>query len=209
MANFRIKFDKKNLEKALARSPKILGNEISKGMLRAGIVFGERFKRNRLNNATVMSDGLSKRTGFLRQSIKSEVIGKGLKIRNIVSIGGPTAPYARIHEKGGTIHAKSGGPLLTFAPSGSPLTKRSARTTKRPRNVPNLQFIPTKRGGIWVKKLKGGARGPIYFVSVKSVKIRARLKWIKTFKSVDTQKIYETQVNRAITKAIRLAGLAG
>lgn len=208
MAKFRIKFNTERLDKALAKAPKIVSNELAKGMLKAGILFGQNFKKERLSNKSVLPDGLRARTGFLRQSIRSEVKGKGREITNIVSIGGPTAPYARIHEKGGVIRAK--GKLLTFAPDDSPLKKVAARTTKRPRDVPNLTFIPSRktRGGVWVKKAKRGVRGPIYFISVEKVRIPARLKWVKTFQSSRTEKIYEDNVRRAITKGLRLAKLA-
>ncbi len=212
MAKFRIKFNTKRLESALKKSPKIVSEQLQKGMLRAGIVFGQRFKKERLSNKSVQDDGLQSRTGFLKGTIRSETKGSGKKITSIVSIGSSAAKYAKIHEFGGTIKAKD--KMLTFAPDSSPLRKKAARTTKRPNTVPNLVYIPIRkkkgdRLGLWVKKKKGKERGPIFFISVDKVKIPARLGWIKAFKSEKTEKIYEDNVRRAITKGLRLSNLGG
>ena len=90
-------------------------------LLKAGAVALKEAKTN------VNGRVLKRRSGTLSGSIKLDVSGQILQLR----AGGPTTPYAQIHEEGGRIFPKAGR-NLTFRGSTGWATVESVATPQRP-----------------------------------------------------------------------------
>ena len=152
----------------------------------------------RLSGPTT-ANSLSVRTGQLRRSMNHIIIPRGSKgVRLNVFVGGGV-PYARIHEKGGTIRPKKSkylaipvGQQLTGAgvskggprQSADPLMFILSKLTKKKLLVAAKQ-VPRKRGSgtRLTPDLKGG-KLDVRFVLVDKVTIKPRLGFKKTFNIV-------------------------
>jgi phage gpG-like protein len=98
-------------------------------LLKAGAVALKEAKAN------VNGRVLKRRSGKLSGSIKLDVSGQLFQLR----AGGPSTPYARIHEEGGRIFPKAGR-YLTFRGSTGWATVESVLIPQRPYLRPALEM---------------------------------------------------------------------
>ena len=105
---------------------------------------------------------------------RSEVIGETMPaLVGVAFFGPPAVPYARIHEKGGTIRAK--GKLLTIPAKGT-------GPDQRMRDFPGGHFVPRAKGGAFY--IQGGK---LRFILVQQVTIPPRLGWVSTWDTAGEQ----------------------
>lgn len=140
-------------------------------------------------------NSLSVRSGNLRRSIKTETGING----NTVTLEGyvrNTAPYARIHEFGGTVRPKRAKMLAI------PLI-RNTKTALGPRNYPGRLFVVRGKRHVFLaesfgKGRQGAGGGTVFdqrpvFMLVPSVYIPPRLNFIREFKITAGQAIEQLQ----------------
>lgn len=130
--------------------------------------FGSEFERY-LKDVSVKGRYVGKyrsgrRTGALRRSITHSV--KLLRGQYQLEVGTKGSPYARILEKGGTIHAK--GKLLTIPLKG---TKGTARQQE------GAFFVTSKKGNLLLARKKGKKGIKPLFVLKEKVRIPAK-RWL-------------------------------
>ena len=151
--------------RALSESPSELRSELLKALGRVGV----EAERQAALNATTR---LNVRTGRLRASIRSRILGKGKNVAVSVSAGGgrgsKEVKYARIQEEGGTVVPRNGQWLSI--PVGDNLTAAGVARIPSPRMVSGLYFVPGRSGNL----LAFAPGGRLMFVLVKSVRITAK-----------------------------------
>ena len=147
----------------------LLQARIQRVLQLGGQRFLARMQRERLSGPTGPSS-LSRRTGELaRHAIQYTVVTGKATMRLVVWVS-KAVPYARIHEFGGTVRPKSSKYLAI--PIGAAKTKAGV-ARKRPREIPNLKFVPRK------------GRSPLLVLEhFKNVKVKLLGKTIRTDKVV-------------------------
>jgi len=172
---FSIKVDSAEVEKYLKEFPAVTFEQARAVYAKAVLAADTETKRN-------ATDVLNVRTGALRRSIQSEVIGFDLhSLRASVFSGAyhgsKPVIYAPIHEFGGTVKAKNkylrvpGGPYLNI-PIGENKTPDAGVMRMTARMVFNKGgYIRKSKRGKWIVFLESEPM----FVLVKQVKIKPRL----------------------------------
>lgn len=126
-------------------------------------------------------DTLSRRTGQLARSVKGVVESTGSTVKVTLSIGAQ-APYAKIHETGGTITPKRSRYLAI--PLAAAKTAAGVTRLASPRMDPTLRLIRSKAGNLLlVRPKKRGGFTPMWVLK-SSVTIPARLGFAKTARAV-------------------------
>jgi hypothetical protein len=116
-----------------------------------------------------LSKKLKSRSGTLRKSIRRQVKRSGAKGMPEGRIG-PSAVYAAIHEKGGTVRARSGRNLAIPLP---PAQTALGVPRGTPASYPDL-FAITGKSGKKVLVQDSGGRLKAFFVLQRSVKLKKR-----------------------------------
>ena len=127
------------------------------------------------------ANGLQSRTGNLARSVQVSL--SGTKLDTLRSSVFTDSPYAPIHEKGGTIHAKNAYKGL----AGGPFLNIPSDANKTPAGVQRMSATQVFNAGGYIVKISSAkARymvildGRPMFWLVNQVTIKARFKMIKT-----------------------------
>lgn len=174
-------------ERAMAEAPQRLYEELRSFLRKHHRAFVNVIKTERISSRkgaagqAALSDRLSSRTGFLRRSIDTEVLGHDVDSLEVVSFS--TAPYARIHELGGEITPQSSSWLA--------IPLRAVRTAAGvarggPRDYPTSWIMRSKKRSdrlLVMRTLEDGSAEPL-FVLVRRVTIPPRLGWMKTWRKM-------------------------
>lgn len=158
--------------------------------------FEGKFQNKRLRGRP----GLKKRSGSLARSLDGRVVGDSLRdLGFFMQIGGATAPYARIHEEGGTIRPKKGR-FLTIPLRAAMVRTGIARGTAR--SFANTFVARSRRGALLIFQKTGKSIKPL-FALVKSVTIPPRLKFVATWTKQRTFQI--RKLNDALGRVVARA----
>lgn len=155
---------------------------ILRSLRRTGEDFKNTMVTERLSGPTG-ANSLSVRTGALRRAVKSKVSTRPPASAALFVFVDSTAPYAAIHETGGTVRPKRSKFLAI--PVGKALTKAGVTkgAFRRPREIHNLFFTKTKKGNFVLAVARKGGGIEVLFALKRIVKIPPRLGFAKTFKS--------------------------
>ena len=187
MANpeIEITIDMKRFRKAMAQAPDRLFVEIRRFFKAHHNSFIRFIKTRRIasrkgsGGQAALKNRLTSRSKTLRQSMLTEDFGRDVDTLEVVSFS--TAKHARIHEVGGTITPKKSNWLtipLRAAKTKSGIARGKAR------DYANTFFIKHKTDPnklLLVRSLGDDDIEPL-FVLVKSITLRPRLGWGKTWK---------------------------
>jgi len=167
-----VKVNSQRFRDLLKRTPGIINDGLNVTANQVGIDFERRFKKDRMKRSSDAIDGLRTRTGNLSQKFTRAVISEGNT--RTLALGFSGVPYARIHEFGGTIRPKR-AKWLTI-PVGPALT--ASGVARGPARSFNLKFVPVSKAFALLVGTAGKgkkAAEAVFFVLVKSVKLRPRL----------------------------------
>lgn len=201
----RVYFDKRHFVRAMDALPGKVAGHVFTALRDAGKTFERDFSKNRLKGGARggfghMGAGLNMRTGRLTGSLFSGVsAGVGLKPRLEVGIGGGAAPYAGIHETGGTIRPKRARWLTIPVADG--LTRAGVPRYKSPRDVPD-GFFHRKGANLFFMQRTGPRSAPqLLFALVKSARIPPRLEFEKSFRKAEPD--MRARIERGIQDAVK------
>lgn len=220
MADFDFQVLDEKIRVLLRKIPDRLTNVTRRALLGMAVAFRTEFQTKRLSGRP----GLNRRTGDLEDSFKFGVSPPGELFKNLFSWVISRSPYARIHEKGGTIYPKrrkhlavpipnsdaargaltaagrTKGRDIRIAPPGGLLGGAIAGGERSLAAVPDLIFIPGRNlpGGNHLLVRKEGDRIVPQYVLKRSVKIPKRLGFVDTFVSWGSRRQALLPVIRAI-----------
>jgi hypothetical protein len=212
-----LKFDTKGFERAARNIPNSLRTVMTRQLQAHAATFQDDittkaigaklsgdWKRNRTRNR------LASRSGDLRGSFRSKVFGGGSGDAREVGvrcvIGGSEAPYARIHEFGGTVRSTRPGGYLTI-PMPDNLTGRGLTRFPSARLTPN-SFLLKKNGRMFIVRPAGEEGLEFLWMLQKEVRIPKRLNFRRRWNSRAMQRDRISKLNRGIRLLLKKAGLA-
>lgn len=216
---FKIRFDAANAVTQLRRYPAELSREVRLALEQHGDWAGRKFQRESFGVRTApwernpSSNRLRSRTGALRRSYASKTRGRGLALSLIASVGSAqTAKYARLQEEGGTITPKRGKyltvPLRENYTAAGRVRFQSAAALKNDPSVETFLFRSGKGNLIIARRLKRKRNGsniqPLW-VLVKSVKVKPRLGFRKSFATPESIRDREARIKGALARAAAAA----
>ena len=182
------------LAKALDKAPFALHKHF-----RPQLTQHHRDQRNKVTRSMRGRPGIQTRTGALRRSFGVEARGDRIGTLNIRSFSAGV-PYAAIQEFGGKIDA---APNKWLAVPLKAAKFPAGGVRGSPRSFEGTFFITSKAGNlILMGKPTAGAReaAPL-FVMTKSVKVPARLGFMKTWNRMKGERA--KAINRAASKALK------
>lgn len=213
MAKTSLTFNTKAMEKAMKAVPKLTRRSL---VFRLGNI-GDEFERRMDKKFTATLSGefrsnntktkLANRTGTLRATMAHKVRddGKDLTLRNTIG-NAATAHYVHIQEEGGIIKPKRAKALTIPLPDN--MTAAGRPRFKKASEVEGLFLLKTNGKAFLVRKAPSGEGLEFLWMLKKSVKIPARLGFVRTWRTKSMQKFARDELNAGVRKALVKAGLA-
>lgn len=207
-----ITFNTKALERAMKALPKVtrkslrfrldkIGDEFERRMdKRFTAVLSGEFRANNTKNK------LANRTGTLRATMAHKVrdVGKDLTLRNTIG-SAATRHYVHIQEKGGIIKPKRARALTIPLPDN--LTAAGRPRFQKASEVEGLFLLKLNGKAFLVRKAPSGEGLEFLWILKSSVKIPARLGFVRTWRSKSMQSFAREELNAGVLKALKRAGL--
>lgn len=197
-----VSVDWKALQRALAEAPDRLYREIRRALTQFSVSFLGKFRTERIasrsgaGNQPPLARKLTSRSGFLRKSFKHQISGREGDAMSLRSDIFSDAPYAAIHEAGGTIVPRESSWLtipLRAAKTASGVARGPAKSFS------DTFFVEKEPGKLLLMQRQDDEVVPL-FVLVKSVTIKPRLRFVASFrKSVaDLSRRLDDAIGRAL-----------
>ena len=198
------KVNTRRLRRAMDRAPRELAKGFANAFDRHAFIFEGHVKTKRLQGRP----GLIGRTGKLARSIGHTRPDRRLKLQNLsvrIFIGNALTPYARIQEFGGVVRPVNKRFLTVPLPAnltagGVPRFPSAAELLS---SRPGQTFIARSRAGNPIIGLREGSSVTWLWVLKKSVRIPARLGFIKAFDSREMRADRRQRLNKAIRDALK------
>ena len=127
------------------------------------------------------SFGLRTVSGSLKRSMAVKAWNVGYDYIVRMGIGGMNAPYAHIHQYGGTINHPGGQPYVTFPDAGG-----------------SWRFFPLSKDKVFTPAYRDSTNARVQFTRPHAIKIPKRLYIYEEFKETGRELIANAMISRAL-----------
>ncbi len=197
-----IKFNTRELERALVFTPKALRTELKDGLEHIRRKFFKTFKQTRLKGppgikATPGAGGLFVRFQHRNFPATEGMEGMGFEIFT-------NSKVARLHEEGGIVRGEGGNRLAVPLSARTEMFTARGKLKKRykePGKLKNVTVMKFKGQPFLVKWWKRKPDLRPLFVLKRQIKIRPRLGFMKTWNDLEPMRV--ARLNRAISQSLR------